>query len=170
MSKENEADHHQKSCATCGMTDHTEDDCTCDVMEYCMNRYKDLFTQPCDESHLGECPICCLPLPSDAKKLTLMPCCGKTICNGCNYANRKREIGAGLEQKCAFCREPWSKSKEEFYKNVKKKVKKKCPVAMCQMGFMLSNEGDYETAVELMRVRIIICLFCIVQGKVLRRT
>ena len=72
-------------------------------------RDKDLFTQP-DVSHFGECPICFLPLSPDGKKTTLMVCCSKFICDGCNYANQRREIEAGLYPRCAFCREPMPKS------------------------------------------------------------
>src|SRR6056300_1315293 len=41
-----------------------------------------LFTQP-DESHLGECPLCCLPIPLDKRKSTINTCCSKLFCNGC---------------------------------------------------------------------------------------
>jgi TPR repeat protein len=108
---------------------------------------RDLFTLP-DSSHLGECPICFLPLPIEQKKWTLMACCCKTICNGCNYANAKREIEAGLQQRCAFCREPAPKSDQEANKLCMKRVKKNDPLAICQMGRRRRNEGDYETAFE----------------------
>ena len=51
-----------------------------------------LFKQP-ESSHYGDCPICCLPLPVDVSNLdsNLMTCCSKIICNGCNFANQKRE-------------------------------------------------------------------------------
>src|SRR6056300_1603248 len=42
-----------------------------------------LFTQP-DETYLGECPICCIPLPLDASKYGLYSCCCKLICIGCS--------------------------------------------------------------------------------------
>ena len=48
-----------------------------------------LFTEN-DESYLGECPICCLPLPLDMSKSMINSCCCKRICNGCDYANKKR--------------------------------------------------------------------------------
>jgi tetratricopeptide (TPR) repeat protein len=110
-------------------------------------RDKKLFTQP-DGSHRGECPICCLPLPLEGPKSSLMPCCSKSICNGCDYANGTREIEAGLEQRCAFCREPASKSQEEAVKQIRKRIKKNCPVAMRVMGKRCYHEGDYETALE----------------------
>ncbi len=108
---------------------------------------RDLFTLP-DSSHLGECPICCLPLSIDEKKSAMMNCCCKLICIGCNFANQKREMEAGLEHRCAFCREPAPKSKEEADKQEMKRIKIKCPVAMCQVGKERYREGDYESAFE----------------------
>eukprot|EP00984_Skeletonema_dohrnii_P003600 scaffold1220_cov104-Skeletonema_dohrnii-CCMP3373.AAC.5 len=49
-----------------------------------------LFKQP-ESSYLGDCPICLLPLSLDNDNSTLMSCCCKTICNGCNVANQMRE-------------------------------------------------------------------------------
>jgi hypothetical protein len=46
-------------------------------------RDRDLFTQP-DSSHLGDCPICCLPLSLDQSKATFMGCCSKTCAGGVN--------------------------------------------------------------------------------------
>ncbi len=116
---------------------------------------RDLFTLP-DSSHLGECPICFLPLPIEQKKSTLskyslMSCCSKYICNGCNIANQMREIAAGLKPRCAFCREPISKSQEESDKRMTmtKRVKKNDQVAMRFMGNKKRcHEGDYKGAVE----------------------
>jgi hypothetical protein len=110
-------------------------------------RDRDLFTQP-DESHLGECSICCLPMPLVPSKSMLMSCCSKTICRGCHDANKKREKEAGLEHRCAFCREPFTKSHEEAHKRLMARIKKNDPVALCQMGNKHYHEGDYETALK----------------------
>ena len=160
-------------CASCGIAavdDVKLMDCTggCDLVKYCGDncqenhreqhedeckkklaeiRERDLFEQP-DESHLGECPICCLPMPLDAHKSTFMGCCSKRICNGCCYANQKREIKEGLQQRCPFCREPAPKSVEESDKNVKKRIKKNDPAAMREMGKKRYDEGNYESAIE----------------------
>jgi hypothetical protein len=105
-----------------------------------------LFTQP-DESHLGECPICCLPLPTDDKKKTnINSCCSKLICLGCSYANTKRETEEGLVQRCAYCREPLPKTAEEADQNFMKRIKANDPDAMRQMGRKCHNKGDYEGA------------------------
>jgi hypothetical protein len=62
-----------------------------------------LFQQP-ESDHNGDCPICLLPLSIHPRNSTMMPCCSKLICNGCSYANQKREREEGLERLCPFCR------------------------------------------------------------------
>ena len=160
-------------CASCGIA-QVDDvklmDCNggCDLVKYCGDecqdnhrdqheeecrkrlaeiRDRDLFTQP-SESHLGECPICCLPLSIDAKESRFMECCSKYICNGCDLANQKREIEAGLEHRCPYCREPAPKSQEEINKRTMNRIKKNCPVAMQQMGQKRREEGDYKSALK----------------------
>jgi tetratricopeptide (TPR) repeat protein len=110
-------------------------------------RDKELFTQP-DISYMGECPICCLPLSIDVSKSSMMPCCCKSICEGCNYANTKREIEQGLKRRCVYCREPTPKSPEEFDKKIMKRIKKNDPVAMTEMGKKHFGEGDYGKSLE----------------------
>jgi tetratricopeptide (TPR) repeat protein len=110
-------------------------------------RDDDLFEQP-DGSHLGECPICCLPLSNDLSKSSLSACCGNRICQGCDYANQMRELEAGLEHRCTFCREPAPKSEEEYDKIIMKRIKKNDPDAMSYMGKKHYEEGDYETALK----------------------
>ena len=160
-------------CANCGVSaidDIKLKDCdNCDLVKYCsdvcQNNHRDqhdeeckqraaeirdidLFTQP-DESHLGDdCPICCLPLPIDLKKSTFMSCCSKIICDGCNVANKKREIEAGLEERCAFCRETAPRSQQEAFKRIMKRAKKNDPAAMRESGKNCIDEEDYETVFE----------------------
>ena len=159
-------------CACCGIAkvdDIKLKDCGggCDLVKYCsdgcqgnhreqheeecMKRKaelhdKQLFTQP-DSNYLGECPICCLPLSLDTLKSTLMSCCCKIICRGCDYANSKREIEQGLWHRCVYCREPMPKSEEEYDKNVMKRIKKHDDqVAMTHMGKEHFQKGDYVKA------------------------
>jgi tetratricopeptide (TPR) repeat protein len=106
-----------------------------------------LFTQP-EESHLGECPICCLPNPLDLSKSTVMTCCSKRICDGCDYANDLREEEQGLEQICPYCREPVPKTEEEVNQNYMNRVKANDPVAMNEMGKTRYHEGNYGEAFE----------------------
>jgi hypothetical protein len=112
-----------------------------------------LFTQP-DESHLGECPICCLPHSFDVtngldrSKSGINSCCCKRICDGCDWANKKREIEQGLEHKCTYCREPLPKSQEEMDQNFIERAKANDPIALFQIGDTCHDEGDYDGAFQ----------------------
>jgi hypothetical protein len=108
-----------------------------------------LFKQP-ESNWLGDCPICCLPLPLDPQKSSLIACCSKMICKGCDYANQIRQLGLLIPQKpsCAFCREPVPKTEEEFDAMLMKRVEKKVPFAMTQMGGKRHVKGDYKSAFE----------------------
>ncbi len=78
-----------------------------------------------------------------------MTCCTKVICNGCNFANQKREQKAGLEKRCAFCREPAPRSHQEANKRVMKRIKENNdPAAMRFMGSKRGRERDYKTALR----------------------
>jgi TPR repeat protein len=110
-------------------------------------RDDNLFMQP-DGNHLGECPICCLPLPLDTSKAMMKTCCSKLICNGCNHANKKREIEQRLEHKCPYCREPLPKTDEENNQNTMKRAKSNDPAALLEMGKGCYDEGDIEGLVE----------------------
>ncbi len=106
-----------------------------------------LFTQP-DESYLGECPICCLPLPLDVEKWTLNSCCCKTICAGCSHANILREEELSQYPKCPYCREPLPKTKEEIDQNLMKRVKANDPAALRAKGVTCISGGDSEGVFE----------------------
>jgi hypothetical protein len=108
-----------------------------------------LFRQP-ESSNLGDCPICCLPIPLDAQKSTLMACCSKMICDGCLHADKLRQFGLETPQQpsCAFCREPLPKTEEEVDAMVMRRVEKNDPVAMRQTGGKRDREGDYSCAFE----------------------
>ena len=49
-------------------------------------RDKELFEQP-DGTHLGECPLCFLPLSLDRDKSSLSSCCCELVCDGCSCAH-----------------------------------------------------------------------------------
>ncbi len=164
------ADEVCASCGTAAIDDVKLKKCACGLVKYCSDdchenyrpqhkkmckkrlaeiRDDDLFAMP-DESHLGECPICCLPLSIDPSKSTFMSCCCQIICDGCNYANKMREFKAGLQQRCVFCREPAPDNHEEVDKRIMKRIKENNdPAGMYQMGDKhYHREGDYETALK----------------------
>ena len=152
-------------CANCGAAEvddvKLEERNDCDLVKYCNNKCREkhrelqlhlilvslcvllrdrrLFTQP-DETHIGECPICFLPMLLGNKSM-LSSCCSKIICKGCVYANRKSGGGSS----CPFCREPQPK-KGENHKRMKKRVKANDPAALRQMGGERYYEGDYYNA------------------------
>jgi hypothetical protein len=69
-----------------------------------------------------DCPICMLPPPlyDNNTGTSFHPCCGKDICDGCEYAMAER----GGKNLCPFCRTPYAKSNEEEIKRTKKLMEK----------------------------------------------
>ncbi len=162
-------------CASCGKAEVDDvklKKCACNLVKYCsadcqknhrpqhkkackkrMAKIREdrLFTQP-DGTHLGECPLCCLPLSNDENKRALYTCCSKLICDGCCYANIKREIGQGLQHKCPYCREPLPKEGDEQHvKNYTKRIEANDPIALICLGDKYDDEGNYEKAFEYYR-------------------
>jgi hypothetical protein len=123
--------HHKRECKKCAAELHNAI----------------LFKQP-ESSHLGDCPICCLPLSLDVKKSITMACCSKMICRGCSYANKTREKERSLQERCPFCRHPTPKTEAEIDKSRMKRVKANDPFAICAFGTSCYYEGDYESALE----------------------
>ena len=163
------------NCGKAGVDDIKLKNCTaCKLVKYCSvecqkNHWKQhkkackkraaeiredrLFRQP-EGTHLGECPICCLPLPLHESEKKMNPqcpintCCSKRICGGCAHANYLHEREQGLEHKCPYCREPVFKTDEEQESDIKKRIKANDPVALCEMGSKYYVEGDHEGAVR----------------------
>ena len=105
-----------------------------------------LFTQP-DGSHLGECPLCFLPLPLDPQKSMFHTCCSEVFCKGCVYANCMSNIN-DLEKarRCPFCRE--LPNDDENDKRMMKRVKANDPAALSEMGVIRYEDGDLGGAFE----------------------
>jgi hypothetical protein len=145
-----------KKCNACDLVRYCSDKCQQEHSpkheEACKKRAADihddlLFRQP-ESSHLGDCPICLLPLPIDPTKSTLMSCCSKSVCNGCNYANQSREVEQSLHQTCPFCRHPAPKTDAEADKNTIKRAAANDPVALRRMAAIRYKEGDYGSAFD----------------------
>jgi hypothetical protein len=147
-------------CTSCGgaKEDIQTTKCnSCQYHDFCQERNEremaeiwndPLFTPPPEISHLGECPICLLPLPLDMTKYRMNPCCCKFICIGCSYATEKREREEGLEHKCPYCRSHAPESEEDAVQMMMPRVMANDPVALCHMGAKCSLEEDYEGAFE----------------------
>ena len=108
-------------------------------------RYEILFKQP-ESSDDGDCPICLLPLPIDSRKTILTGCCSKVICDGCNFAYIMRECQGSKAPICPFCRHLTDMSKEEYRRNLMKRIEANDPEAMSHKGFDCESEGDYISA------------------------
>ena len=159
-------------CASCGIAE--DDDvklrkCTaCYLVKYCgIECQKDhrkqhkrackkraaelrdeiLFKQP-ESSHLGDCPICMLPMPLDMKKSTLFECCSKAICNGCSHANTMRENEMRIKGTCPFCRESLPSSDEEGVKLRMKRIEANDPDAIRFEGVNQCSKGNYASAFD----------------------
>ena len=106
-----------------------------------------LFKQP-ESSYYGDCPICCLPLPIEPELSTMMSCCSKQICDGCNYANKMREYEGRRQPKCPFCRSVMPITDGEINQYLAKRIEANDPAAMCHMAGVTCNKGDYRGALE----------------------
>jgi len=159
------------SCASCGIAqvdDIKLKRCTCKLVRYCSvkcqhehrSQHKGackkqvaelhdvlLFKQP-ESSHLGDCPICCLPLPLDESKETMYPCCSKVICNGCSHANDLREKVEMVGLSCPFCREPVPRTRAQTKLNQMKRVEANDPAAIYEVGVQFYDDGDFGSAFE----------------------
>ncbi len=159
-------------CASCGITQGDDTKlkiCTaCGLVKYCSVECQknhrpqhkkeckkraaeirdDLLMEQPEESYLGECPLCFLPLPLDLTKWKINSCCCKRICLGCDYANKMRENEEGLEQRCPYCRESMPKTDEETDQNEMKRENANDPVALYMRGEKYYTEGCYDVAFE----------------------
>ena len=108
---------------------------------------ENLFKQP-ENNHLGDCPLCCVPLLIDVKESIFMTCCSKHICHGCDYANKRREIEGRLQHKCPFCRKATPTSQEESNEHLMKRIEANDPVAMCCKGAERYMRGHYTAAFD----------------------
>ena len=106
-----------------------------------------LFKHP-ESSHLGDCPICFLPMPLDPKLFTFQACCGQLLCDGCSHAHSMCEIERGGERKCPFCRDLAPTTGEEYKQRLLRRVEVNDPTALKNIGHMSYEEEDYENAFQ----------------------
>ena len=169
-------------CASCGISEIDDiklmpcDDC--DLVRYycsdeCRENHKSeheedckkraaelrdelLFKQP-EGTHLGDCPICMIPMPLHPRGYAIYACCGKYVCNGCFHANNTRGDTRNtivprrmLPEPCPFCRnpDPSMKSKKLLDKQLMKRAEKNDPAALCLLGGKYEFKGHYSKAFE----------------------
>jgi len=171
MSGEESEQNTMMCCASCGIGAGDEiklKKCACNLVRYCgVKCQKDhrsmhkrackkraaelrgeiLFKQP-ESSHFGDCPICYVPLRVDGTKSSMMVCCSKIVCIGCDYANTKCELEGRSNPCCAFCRLPRASTQAEADRYVLKRVEANDPVALCHMGNSRRMVGDLKGTFE----------------------
>jgi len=170
MSDENALD--KLCCATCGIAEvddaKLKERDACDLVRYCSDacqknhkshhvedckkraaelRDELLFKQP-KSSHLGDCPICMLPLPLDLSKSKMASCCIKVICLGCDHANDLRIDEGKLQHTCPFCREATPSTDEGSDNQRMKRVEVNDPAALTHEGIQQCKKDDYRSAFE----------------------
>ncbi len=169
LEEEGAADIH--CCACCGIAEVDDvelkkcDDC--DLVRYCSDKCQQdhrpeheakckeraaelrdeiLFRQP-EGTHLGDCPICCLPLNPMPTEFTLMACCSKFVCIGCEIANGVREWQSKISHACPFCRQPIPTDSEAEVNNIERAAAND-PVAIREMGASHFHKEDWDAAME----------------------
>ena len=108
-----------------------------------LQRNKILFKQP-DSSHLGDCPICCLPIPFQGDLHTMFNCCCKIICTGCFLADFAPLGKVRSKHRCPFCRKILSRN--EVNKNLLERIKADDSGAMVRSAELLAKRGDYSNS------------------------
>ena len=167
-----EVDTASCCCASCGIAEIDDVQLVpcdgCDLVRYCSDECREdhksehedacnkraaelrdelLFKQP-ESSHLGDCPICMLPLPLDKKKSTMKSCCSKVVCNGCVYTHQMRLLEMRLQHTCPFCREPAIRTDEEVEERTMKRIEANDLVAIVEEGVKQFTKGEHRSAFE----------------------
>ncbi len=148
-----------KDCNSCDLVRYCSDDCQQDHKSEhegeCKIRAAELpdellFKQP-ESTHLGDCPICMLPLSGDdeSKRMT-RPCCCKFVCEGCDHQSAKLAMKERRPYpECPYCREPVPTGEnmiEVLTRQLRKRAKTNDPEALYQMGHYQYEKGDYSGA------------------------
>jgi hypothetical protein len=140
-------------CASCGIAGIVLNECDgCDLVIYCNDacrelhelRDESLFKQP-ESSHLGDCPICCLPLPLDLMKTSTMTCCSKIFVTAVFTPMTLffRAEKMNLFPSCPFCRTPVAKSEQETNERRKIRSETNDPAAICHEGIVQYKKGKH---------------------------
>ena len=146
--------HQLKPCSKCDLVEYCSDQCQKDHLQehepICKERAAELydellFKQP-ESSHLGDCPICFLPIPSEADFSRVKACCGQIICAGCMHAHFV--AGRVKEIRCPFCRHLTPETNEESEKLHMERAESNDPIALARLGSITYGRGDYERAVH----------------------
>ena len=114
-----------------------------------------LFKQP-ESTHLGDCPICFLPIlflePSTGIfNAASHPCCSKMICLGCVYSTRLQEMEKSqADQKCPFCRTLYPSDDADAEKMLEKRMEVNDPFAIRGAAGRCWKEGNFTECFKYM--------------------
>ena len=153
-------------CASCGKADANLKLCkSCKLVKYCgvecQRAHRPAHKKACKEKarelfdlqlfaqpqQREDCPICMITLSYDDREFVYMPCCGKTICIGCEYSL--------IREQCPFCNTAMPTSSEEIIKRLSERIEKyNDPEAMKSFGSYYRDgfyglQVDKSKAVEL---------------------
>ena len=107
-----------------------------------------LFKQP-EGTHLGDCPICCLPLHHELGSKTIMTvCCSTMVCKGCHDMHYTRQVKGKLEKTCIFCRAVGEDTHADMFRSLIKRVEANDANAVRDYGYVCMKRGDHKSAVE----------------------
>lgn len=106
-----------------------------------------LFAQP-ERCHLGDCPICFLPLALPSNQHVITSCCSKIMCIGCSYSDKKRLVTEALEQTCPFCRELLPRVRGESDVRLMRRAETNDPNAIAKVAHIYHSRGDHAKALE----------------------
>lgn len=73
-------------------------------------------------------------MPLHEKLLFYFPCCGKTVCGGCEYQHEMKRREQVVPPSCAFCRTAQVESAEEDLARTRKRAELKDPHAVYNMA------------------------------------
>ena len=94
-----------------------------------------------------DCPICMLPTPHAdglcGLGMVYMPCCGKTICEGCSKAEDDEMRKGNIKKWCALCRVPIHCSDKDMLKRYHNRMDLNDADAYLQLGLAYGN-GDMD--------------------------
>jgi len=105
-----------------------------------------------------DCPICMLPMPHTegicGVTTVYMPCCGKTLCDGCSKAEDEEMKKGNIKQWCSLCRMPLPSLEKERNQQYKKRMNMNDANAFLILGCQYQQGGmgltqDFSKAVEL---------------------
>ena len=148
-----------KACAACNLVKYCNR--TCQIAhrpahkKACKKRLAELFDEKLFKQPppKEDCPICYLRLPIEGDQYIYHPCCGKTLCSGCLYANTAAAAYT-QRRKCVFCRTEAPYSDEVLIERMKKRAEANDAMAMYHLGtyYRLGKIGlrqDNAKALEL---------------------